>query len=202
MGGRPRLDYTSDVQFDPVTGQCRSGTTANNQRLDARPQTRFSDNTYGQVLDAIPVPCVDVVLINPNGQVLLGLRQQQPHPDWWIIGGRMYARETYLDAATRSVARELGIYLASDRFDSIPLGVWSLVWDTRQQPPQEKGCHNISLPFVYWTTYDEAGKVWPDQEYARLEWWDPTYLLSQPGGTFHPVLIDIVNRATKRQRPS
>ncbi len=63
---------------------------------------------YSQILEHMPVPCVDFVLVQ-NGKVLLTYRTEEPAKDrWWIQGGRMYKNERLQEAVFRLAEREIG----------------------------------------------------------------------------------------------
>lgn len=197
MARGERIAYATDVAIVGAN-QFVTGTEESNMRLDAQPPGFLPDDTYSQVLDAFISTCVDLVLICPDGKVLLGRRQQEPHPDWWIIGGRMRCRETFYLAANRNSTRELGINLDMSRFDESPLGAFSLMWDTREQEPQENGRHDLSLPFIYRLSPRELRSIRPNQEYAGMKPFDIDEVIDGPA--FHPALRAILLAAKQRLR--
>lgn len=52
------------------------------------PGTFLSEATYAQALDALVICCADAAVLH-DGRWLLAKRAWQPHPDRWVIGGRM-----------------------------------------------------------------------------------------------------------------
>lgn len=188
----PRVDYERDVVSNSKAGEFVTGTAANNERLDARPTVYLPDEEYGRALDAFVPTCVDVLVFRPDGKFLLGERQQEPQPDWWVIGGRMRTRERFADAAARNLKRELGLVVDPDRLSPAPVSVNSLIWDTRAQAPQEDGSHTLSLLFVYQINAEEVDMLVPNEEYASVAWFTPEDTGHMP---IHPALARMVNDA-------
>jgi ADP-ribose pyrophosphatase YjhB (NUDIX family) len=57
---------------------------------------------WGQVKRYMPIPCVDVIVENSRGMVLLGWRRILPHRNVWALpGGRIFKGEPLEKAAKR-----------------------------------------------------------------------------------------------------
>lgn len=70
---------------------------------------------YRQILDVLPIACVDVVLRveSEGGQCLLVRRANEPlQGEWWVVGGRLLHGESAVDAAIRKTTEEVGVTLA------------------------------------------------------------------------------------------
>ncbi len=68
----------------------------------------ISPDLYEQIIENIPIPCVDFVILH-EGKVLLTLRTQEPEKDkWWVQGGRIFKNESLLEALQRLAHREVG----------------------------------------------------------------------------------------------
>jgi ADP-ribose pyrophosphatase YjhB (NUDIX family) len=192
--GAQRIDYGRDVQVLHAGRHFVTGTAENNERLGARQRVLLPDDVYAQVLDEIVPTCVDLLLITEDKlRVLLGKRQQEPQPDWWLIGGRKRTRECDADTAARNAKRELGIDLDLARLDRRPLGAFSLVWDTRAQGEVFNGCHTTSLPYIYFVTAAELEAMVPNQEYAEVRLWHASEITND--GQFHPMLTEVLQVA-------
>lgn len=64
---------------------------------------------YTKILEVIPVPCVDAVVVS-DGAFLLGKRTNHPKKgEWWIPGGRVFKNESLEKAITRKLKEELGV---------------------------------------------------------------------------------------------
>lgn len=78
---------------------------------------------YREILSRMPIACVDLMVTNPEGNVLLVKRNNLPAKDhWWFPGGRIFYREARRDAVQRKLAEECN--LASETIEE--LGTHSL----------------------------------------------------------------------------
>ena len=129
------------------------------------------DEIYQFVLDCIVVSCVDIVVVDHRGKMFLGKRSIEPQPDWWIIGGRMRPGESFEEAASRNIQRELGLEIDTSRF--VFSGRYNLIWGKREQEPQDHGCHTTSDTHVLVLNEDEAAMVRvTGDEYSDSRWQD------------------------------
>lgn len=145
----------------------------------------ISDEAYSQILDNVVIVCVDIILCNAQGEILLGKRQQEPMRDWWIIGGRMRAGESLEEAVQRNIKRELGF--EADLSTLWQVGVYSMIWATRAQPPQNRGCHVMSITHGLMV---EPQEFKFNEEYKDVRWINPKTVTIQNG--YHPYLVQIV----------
>ena len=55
----------------------------------------------------MPIPCVDLVIVDNEGKILLAKRKNEPAiGEWWFPGGRIHYLETRLVAAARKLKEE------------------------------------------------------------------------------------------------
>ena len=95
---------------------------------------------YSQILQSIPIPCVDLVVSDLSGKVLLLLRKNPPAAGhWWFPGGRVLFGETRADAARRKLQEECG--LAGSKF--VEIGTFDLIFESVQSPK----IHSITTLF-------------------------------------------------------
>ncbi|MCB9822881.1 NUDIX domain-containing protein [Candidatus Nomurabacteria bacterium] len=106
----------------------------------------FTENEYSKILDGLVIVCVDTVVYDSEGRVLLGLRNKQPIKGWWIFGGRMRANESFTEAAKRGLMRELSIRTTQE---PKIVGYYDLRWDTREEAPSSNGCHVLLVAMKY-----------------------------------------------------
>lgn len=65
---------------------------------------------YTKIKKKIPIPCVDLIVKNEKGEVLLLKRKNEPAKnEWWFPGGRILFGESRKDAAIRKLNEECGI---------------------------------------------------------------------------------------------
>jgi ADP-ribose pyrophosphatase YjhB (NUDIX family) len=150
------------------------------------------DSVYSQALDALVIGCVDVIPIH-NGQMLIGLRNWEPQPDWWCFGGRMRKGEQYQIAAARNVRRELfherdEIEINPDRFNLV--GIYNLIWNKRAQKPVQNGCHILSVTMMLSLTDTEIALLRPNEEYRNIRWVLPDEIIQSPHA-YHPCLVQM-----------
>lgn len=79
---------------------------------------------YRQIVQVMPISCVDLIVTNDYGQVLLARRRNEPAMgEWWFPGGRVHYLETRVDAAMRKLREECG--LESDQL--VELGAFDVI---------------------------------------------------------------------------
>jgi ADP-ribose pyrophosphatase YjhB (NUDIX family) len=68
------------------------------------------DELYRQIRRMMPIPCVDLLVTDDGGHVLLVRRKCEPAKGaWWFPGGRVHFGETRLQAAVRKLRDECGL---------------------------------------------------------------------------------------------
>jgi len=68
------------------------------------------EETYKGIIKNIPIPCVDLLVVNEANEILLVKRLNEPAKgQWWFPGGRVHIGETRKDAAIRKLNEECGI---------------------------------------------------------------------------------------------
>jgi len=78
----------------------------------------ISKDLYGQILGVMPIPCVDLLVVNSSEEILLIKRKDEPAGNqWWFPGGRVHYGETRLNAAKRKLLEECNLH--ADSFEEI-----------------------------------------------------------------------------------
>jgi len=81
---------------------------------------------YDQILKTMPIPCVDLLVVDNAGYILLVKRQNEPAKgQWWFPGGRVYYKEKRKDAAIRKLKEECNL----DAINIQELGTYDLILD-------------------------------------------------------------------------
>jgi colanic acid biosynthesis protein WcaH len=84
----------------------------------------IEEKLYKKIITVLPIPCVDLVVENQKGKILLLKRRNEPAKDqWWFPGGRIHFGELRKEAAVRKLREECG--LLSDFFNEI--GTYDLI---------------------------------------------------------------------------
>ena len=69
----------------------------------------LNNSEFKSLIKNAPLFSIDLVLINDQQQILLGLRKNPPAKDFWFVpGGRVYKNETLTQAFARISKSELG----------------------------------------------------------------------------------------------
>ena len=74
----------------------------------------IKEDLYKEIIQALPVLCVDLLIKNSDGKYLLHLRDNEPlKNEWWVPGGRVYKEEKIQSAASRKCKEELGLVITN-----------------------------------------------------------------------------------------
>ena len=80
----------------------------NNSITACRMTLLIPEKLYTQILEHVPIPCIDFVLYH-QGKVLLTYRTEEPAKGlWWIQGGRIFKHENFSETLQRLAQREIG----------------------------------------------------------------------------------------------
>lgn len=123
---------------------------------------------YEKILQVMPIPCVDIVLVNDDDEILLVLRANKPaQGKWWFPGGRVYFGETRKNAVKRKLFEECGYELDAD---PVELGTY----DSLLAIDGERVMHGITTLFKinvkksFAVILDEQSIV---SKWEKLEYW-------------------------------
>ena len=68
------------------------------------------EDLYRKILSLMPVPCVDLLVVDRAQRVLLLKRRNEPAKGlWWVPGGRVHFDELRIAAAHRKLQEECGL---------------------------------------------------------------------------------------------
>ena len=86
------------------------------------------DSLYRQILPVMPIPCVDLLVVDRLRNILLLKRRNEPAKGlWWVPGGRVHMGETRAASAARKLREECGL-------------------DLQHNPPKEISTEDLFLP--------------------------------------------------------
>ena len=116
-------------------------------RMDTFPvkKPKVAAGAYRRILGSMPLLCVDAVIRNSAGKVLLVKRKNEPLKNhWWVPGGRVLKGESIERAFRRKMREELGVRLGKVRC----IGYYEAV-DMRHAGLREHGgrLHSFSMVF-------------------------------------------------------
>jgi colanic acid biosynthesis protein WcaH len=78
---------------------------------------KIPEDLYRHIVANMPIPCVDLLIRNKLGHILLLKRRNSPAKNqWWFPGGRVLFNETLERAAHRKAKQECGLKLLENVF--------------------------------------------------------------------------------------
>jgi len=117
---------------------------------------------YAEIMKVLPILCVDVVIKNLRGEYLLIKRGNRPlRGRWWVVGGRLFKKETLEQAAIRKVREEVGLDVETVQ----PFGYYE---DTCETNPFGLEFHQHSVSVVFLAAVDGSQNVKLD--YQSTDW--------------------------------
>ena len=122
-------------------------------------------NLYQQILEYLPIFCIDLVLYH-QGKVLLTYRTQQPAKDqWWIQGGRVFKNETFSQAVQRLAKREIGIEVEILN----QIGTYEVFFE-QGILPTKTGIHDVAVCFL--VKPKDKAEIKLDPTHQQWKWID------------------------------
>lgn len=109
---------------------------------------------------------IGVILVNPQGQVLLGHRKNSHAPYWSIPGGHLELGETFEACAIREVAEETGIRIVNPKVISVSNNLATYA---------ESGRHYISVILLA-EGIDQAPRLMEPDKCEGWHWCAPASL--------------------------
>ena len=113
------------------------------------------ESLWNQIKEHIPIPCVDVILQKPGGEILLGWRQILPYRNVWALPGGRLLRGEDLKTAARRILAEYDL----SAHDFHLVGVFRIRFPSRSDVP------------ICVATRHPSGKAKPDgKEFSSFRW--------------------------------
>lgn len=132
---------------------------------------------FAQVVRLTPLVSIDLILRDPQGQVLVGLRTNEPARGLWFVpGGRIEKEERLADAFARILAVETGLRLPMTQ--SRLLGVYEHFYDTNRFEVPGYGTHYVVIGRELQLDHRPAIKT--DDQHSAMRWMHPQEILAAP----------------------
>lgn len=78
----------------------------------------IEESLYAKIKESMPIPCVDLVVLNDKHEILMLKRANDPEKGkWWFPGGRVHFAETREEAVHRKLTQECN--LTTDKIKEI-----------------------------------------------------------------------------------
>lgn len=136
---------------------------------------KLTPERFAEAVRLSPLVSIDLIVRNPAGSVLLGLRTNAPAKDTWFVpGGRICKDERIAEAFNRITGDELGVVvdLAQARFK----GAYEHLYDENFAGLPGFGTHYIVL--AHELVLDCAIDELPPDQHSRYRWFSITDLLT------------------------
>lgn len=122
----------------------------------------INKNLYQQIVQVMPIPCVDLIVADDHGQVLLARRTNEPAMGaWWFPGGRVHYLETRVNAAVRKLREECG--LEADQL--VELGTFDIIVE---RSDDDSKSHAITT--LYYAKVSRRQTFTLDSQNSEAEW--------------------------------
>jgi ADP-ribose pyrophosphatase YjhB (NUDIX family) len=139
---------------------------------------------YKKILLAMPIVCVDLLVLDQAERVLLVKRKNEPAKgQWWVPGGRVHMGETRLAAAVRKLREECG--LTADEQSLAEIATEDLIL------PDGQGGISHAVATVYRVEVGKNPKVVLDGQSDGYEWRTPGAWLAED---IHPYVRGIIGQ--------
>jgi colanic acid biosynthesis protein WcaH len=117
---------------------------------------------YKQIIEVLPILCVDVVITNLRGEYLLIKRANEPRKgQWWVIGGRLLKGESLEEAVVRKVREETSLSVEAVH----PIGYYEAV---SQENPFGLAPRLHAVSVVFSTVVDDRQPIRLDDQ--SVDW--------------------------------
>jgi len=139
------------------------------------PVAPLSHADLARVIRLAPLVSIDLIIRNAHGEVLLGLRNNEPAKDFYFVpGGSIRKNERLADAFARILNAETGF--AADFAEARLLGVYEHFYPNNRFGEDGYGTHYVVLG--YEIERGDISGLRSDAQHSRLLWWKEVDLLA------------------------
>jgi colanic acid biosynthesis protein WcaH len=145
---------------------------------------------YDEIRRNMPIPCVDLMVVDSRDRVLLLRRANTPaRGEWWFPGGRIWIGETRLEAVDRKLWEETGLRASA----KLELGTSDLIF---RETAGELAGHGIT---TLYRVEVQGSDVRIDKQSLEVQWHSPVQWLSQPLHSFIRSSLTLLCSTAQRQ---
>jgi GDP-mannose mannosyl hydrolase len=139
------------------------------------PPRPLSHAELATVIRLAPLVSIDLVIRNPQNQVLLGLRANEPARGFYFVPGGMIRKGEHLrDAFARILKDETNC--AARLEDARLLGVYEHFYDANRFGEAGYGTHYVALGYAL--RLADTASLRADSQHSEVGWWDEAALLA------------------------
>jgi len=141
----------------------------------------LSPEAFLAVVRDAPLVSIDLLLEDPGGRLLVGLRSNEPARGYWFVpGGRVRKGERLHDALRRIATAELGLAVEPETWQLA--GVFEHHYATNFAGAEGIATHYVVL--AHRLRLANMPQLRPDRQHRELCWLTPEELRTNP--TVHP----------------
>ncbi|MGA2093126.1 MAG: GDP-mannose mannosyl hydrolase [Sedimentisphaerales bacterium] len=127
-----------------------------------------------QVVKLAPLVSIDLIIENGKGQVLVGMRKNEPARGFWFVpGGRILKNERIPQAFERIAKNELGLKLSYDKARFV--GAYEHIYKTNFAKKAGFGTHYIVL--AHRIKLNSNCEIILDNQHSEFVWFDKRQIL-------------------------
>jgi colanic acid biosynthesis protein WcaH len=140
-------------------------------------QDRLTREQFRSIVQLTPLVSIDLLIVDPSGHFLLGLRNNQPAKGYWFVpGGIIFKGEKLEEAFTRILAVETG--LAYSLSSASHVGVFEHFYEENRFEEPGYGTHYVVS--AYSLALLARPNVRFDAQHRTMKWMPPGEILSVP----------------------
>lgn len=133
---------------------------------------------FRQAVRTVPLVALDLVLVNPRDEVLLGRRVNAPAKGYWFVpGGRIKKDERFHEALPRILLQETGCR-GADVGDARVLGVYEHIYPDNVFGEPGYGTHYVVA--AYWMRLLDSFRLAADRQHEDFRFFGIPELLADP----------------------
>lgn len=124
---------------------------------------------FSQAVAALPLVSVDLIVVNAAGELLLGLRRNEPARGYWFTpGGRIRKNELYVQCLYRVAREELCLNEHVVQCAKL-MGVWDHFYDTSAFSAEVQ-THYVNLPHLLKLEHPLVPDALPNDQHSSWRW--------------------------------
>lgn len=134
---------------------------------------------YLKIISQAKITCIDLILRNPAGEILLGYRNNEPAKNsWFVPGSGIKKLETVPEIIQRIGQTEIGQSIPEPSFYALAQH------DYEENFMERAGISSNFIVIAYAAEISDSDLI-PDTQHNQLKWWPVEELLSSK--EVHPI---------------
>ena len=138
--------------------------------MSSQKPIKLEPDEFAEAVRLSPLVSIDLIVNNKNGEILLGLRTNEPAKGFWFVpGGRILKDERIPEAFERITDNELGVILNYNEAELV--GVFEHLYPNNFAGREGFGTHYIVL--AHSISIDEEILNLPGDQHSDYKWMSP-----------------------------